>query len=86
VKIIIKAGRKIEGGPGPRKGKGKGQAGKGIEGFKPRDPLSFFRFAEEKETLEIEPGAYRFIDIRTDGPDNMFSRKHRRARHNLGDF
>jgi len=33
--------------------------------------------------LEIEPGAYRFIDIGTDGKDNMFSRKHGRARDNL---
>lgn len=80
---LIKAGRKIEEGAGPQKGKSKGQGGKGPQSFKPKDPPSFFRFAEEKETLEIEPGAYRFIDIRTNGPDNMFSRKHRRARHNL---
>ncbi|MCK4815969.1 hypothetical protein KA005_09365, partial [bacterium] len=80
---LIKAGRKIEEGPGPQKGKSKGRGGKGPEDFKSKDPPSFFRFAEEKETLEIEPGAFRFIDIRTDGPDNMFSRKHRRARHNL---
>ena len=80
---LIKAGRKIAEGPGPQKGKSKGQGGKGPESFKSKDPPSFFKFAEEKETLEIEPGAFRFIDIRTDGPDNMFSRRHRRARHNL---
>jgi hypothetical protein len=80
---LIKAGRKIEEGAGPQKGKSKGQGGKGPQAYKSKDPPSFFRFAEEKETLEIEPGAYRFIDIRTDGPDNMFFRKHARARHNL---
>ena len=80
---LIKAGRKIEEGPGPQKGKSKGQGGRGSESFKSKDPPSFFRFVEEKEMLEIEPGAYRFIDIRTDGPDNMFSRKHGIARDNL---
>lgn len=80
---LIKAGRKIEEGPGPQEGKSKGQGGKGSESFKSKDPPSYFRFIEEKETLEIEPGTYRFIDIRTDGPNNMFSRKRRRARDNL---
>jgi hypothetical protein len=80
---LIKAGRKIQEGPGPQKGKSKGQGGKGFESYKSKDPPSFFRFIEEKDILEIEPGAYRFIDIRTDGPDNMFSRKHGRARDNL---
>lgn len=31
---LVKAGRKIEEGPGPQKGKGKGQSRKGSESFK----------------------------------------------------
>lgn len=80
---LVKAGRKIEKGPGPQKGKSKGQGGKGSKSYKAKDPPSFFKFAEEKETLQVEPGEYRFLDIRTDGPDNMFSRKNRRSRDNL---
>lgn len=74
---------KLEQGPGPRKGTDKGQRARGRERFRPKDPPTYFRFAEEKQVLEIEPGTQRFIDIRTDGPDNMLTRSRRKAKLTL---
>jgi len=62
---------------------GKGQVPTGAEAFKSKDPPTFFRFAEEKETLKMQPSERRVIDIITDGPNDMFIRKKRRGRLTL---
>jgi hypothetical protein len=66
-------------GPGAARKGGDGQVPSGKRKFKPKDPPTYFRFAEEDETLRIEPGSSRVIDLVTDGPNDMLTRKKRRG-------
>ena len=70
-------------GPGADTPGSNGQVPSGTKVFKPKDPPTFFRFAEEKRSLRIQVGKTSVVDIRTDGPDDIFTRTRRRARLTL---
>ncbi len=58
---------------------GQSQSGRGPERFRPNDPPTYFEFADLRRPLHIEPGNTTYIDIKTDGPNNMFTRERHRA-------
>ena len=58
---------------------GAGQVPTGPEKFKPNDPPTYFKFAEEKQELHILAGHKHVIDIVTDGPNDMLTRKTKRG-------
>lgn len=66
-------------GPGASERGADGQVRSGEERYRAKDPPTYFRFAEEQEPLCIQAGEGRVIDIITDGPDDMFTRRNRRA-------
>lgn len=51
--------------------------------FHPKDPPTYFAFADEKRPLQMEPGDSTRIDIKTDGPSNMLTRERHRANLSL---
>lgn len=67
-------------GPGTKVGTGTGQVPPGQPAFRPKDPPTYFKFVEEEALLTIEPGSQRVIDIVTDGPDDLFTRRRHRAK------
>ena len=67
-------------GPGADGPGSNGQVPSGTRAFRPKDPPTFFRFAEEKRPLRIQAGEKKVVDILTDGPDDIFTRARRRAR------
>lgn len=70
-------------GPGATPREGEGQIATGKKRFRPRDPPTYFKFAEENQPLAIEPGGQRVIDVVTDGPDDLLTRNRRRGRLTL---
>jgi len=70
-------------GSGADPGKGKGQVAPGQSTFRPKDPPTYFKFVEENQLLIMEPGTQRVIDIVTDGPNELFTRRHHRGRLTL---
>jgi hypothetical protein len=70
-------------GPGAEAGEGEGQLRKGEKKYRPNDPPTYFRFAEENQPLTIEAGSQRVIDVVTDGPDELFTRTRRKGRLTL---
>jgi len=66
-------------GPGADSKGGVGQGPSGPKPYKPKDPPTFFKFAEEKEPLRIQAGQKQLIDIVTDGPNDMLTRKKRKG-------
>ena len=70
-------------GPGADAPGSNGQVPSGTRAFRPKDPPTFFRFAEEKRPLRIQAGEKRVVDILTDGPDDLFTRTRRKARLTL---
>lgn len=70
-------------GPGARLGEGEGQVATGKKKFRPKDPPTYFKFAEENQPLAIEPSGQRVIDVVTDGPDDLLIRTRRRGRLTL---
>jgi hypothetical protein len=71
------------GGPGARPGEGTGEIPPGKPKFRPKDPPTYFKFVEENQLLSIEPGRQRVIDIVTDGPDDLLTRRRHRGRLTL---
>lgn len=55
------------------------QSGRGVDRYRPNDPPRYFEFADLRRPLQIEPGKTTYIDIKTDGPNNMFTRERHRA-------
>ena len=70
-------------GPGAETGVGEGQVKKGERKYRPKDPPTYFRFAEENQPLTIEVGNQRVIDVVTDGPDELLTRTRRKGRLTL---
>ena len=70
-------------GPGAATRGGDGQVPSGTEKFKAKDPPTFFKFAEERETVRLQAGERRVVDIITDGPNDMLTRKKRKGRLTL---
>jgi len=70
-------------GPGAGTGEGEGQLKKGEKKFRPKDPPTYFRFAEENQPLIMEAGSQRVIDVVTDGPDELLTRTRRKGRLTL---
>jgi len=66
-------------GPGADTKGGVGQVHSGQKEYKPKDPPTYFKFAEEKQILHIMAGSKTIIDVITDGPDDMLTRKKRRG-------
>jgi hypothetical protein len=61
-------------GAGAETGEGEGQQKKGEKKYRAKDPPTYFRFSEENQTLSIEAGSQRVIDVVTDGPDELLTR------------
>ena len=55
------------------------QSGTGVGRFRPHDPPTYFEFADLRRPLQLEPAISTRIDIKTDGPNDMFTRERRRA-------
>ena len=70
-------------GAGTETGEGEGQLKKGEKKYHPKDPPTYFRFAEENQPLTIEAGSQRVIDVVTDGPDELLTRTRRKGRLTL---
>jgi hypothetical protein len=70
-------------GAGARPGEGEGQVSSGKPKFRPKDPPTYFKFVEENQSIAIEPGSQRVIDIVTDGSDDLLTRRRRRGRLTL---
>ena len=70
-------------GPGADSKGGNGQVAGGPIAFKSKDPPTYFRFAEEKQPLRIQPGDRRVVDVVTNGPNDMLTRKQRKGRMTL---
>lgn len=70
-------------GPGARIGGGEGQVATGKKRFRPKDPPTYFKFADENQPLNIEAGSQRVIDVVTDGPDELLIRRRHRGRTTL---
>lgn len=72
---LIDVGRKM--------GTGRGRSGdRGREGddeFVAADPPTYIRVITRQDPIEVPKGGGRFITLETDGPDNMFRRRERRA-------
>lgn len=66
-------------GPGADTIGGNGQVPSGQKPYKPKDPPTFFKFVDEKQVLSIQAGHKAVIDIITDGPNAMLTRKNRKA-------
>lgn len=66
-------------GPGADTKGGVGQVHSGQKDYKSQDPPTYFKFAEEKQTLHIVTGTRTIIDVITDGPDDMLHRQKRRG-------
>jgi len=69
--------------PGAASKGGNGQVPTGPETYKPKDPPTYFRFAEEKELVRLQQGERRVVDVVTDGPNDMLTRKKRKGRLTL---
>lgn len=67
-------------GVGTRSGEEAGQVASGKKKFRPKDPPTYFKFADENRPLNIEAGSQRVIDVVTDGPDDLLTRRRRRGR------
>ncbi|MBI4181011.1 MAG: hypothetical protein HY528_03685 [Chloroflexi bacterium] len=70
-------------GAGTETGDGEGQQKKGEKKYRAKDPPTYFRFAEENQTLTMEAGSQRVIDVVTDGPDELLTRNRRKGKLTL---
>ena len=77
---LIDLSRREEAGSHQRQ---KGERGRRDRRFRPKDPPSRFRFASESKPLRILAGGRSTIDIVTDAPNNLLTRRRHRARLGL---